>query len=514
MNTTAAAMTALHGDRHGRLPLALVTLTVAAVAAMGFGVAQGQWLVSALTLVGMLGLVLAPRPAILLWALLLLGLIGAGLTKLYLPGWQELRWAVVPLSGLLLGHVLLARLAVQVRPAPGKAPPLLGWALAFIAWALLVSVLQQPDPGQLLRGVKGYFQVWGLLFALALLAWPRALMRERLPAFVLALGLLQLPFALQQWWVLVPQRAAAGLPGIVPADIIAGTFGGQVDGGGANSLLALVQCIVIAGLLALWQQGRLRARWLWLGLPLLLAPLLVNQAKVSLLYLALVFLLLFGAELWRRPLHFAAGLLALGLLLAALIGAYTTLSGNPAITGARELVRESWATNVTADHLPSGELTRTGALRYWAAQHVPHDLPGALLGHGLYETRQGEPDGAAALWDAAAPALGIKNTTISALLWDVGVLGLLLVGGLFIAAIATAGRALRRHAADPWLTALLRAGRVAVVLLFCSLWIKSYFGYHVAFQTLFALLFGWLGYWAMQAPTDKGGAQQPTGCST
>ena len=123
---------------------------------------------------------------------------------------------------------------------------------------------------------------------------------------LLLIALLQLPFAAHQYLCLVPKRIGLG-EGIVPADVVAGTFGATLLGGGANAVLAAFLVIVVGLLLALWKNGVLSAADGQLLSLLLLTPLLVNQAKVAVLYLPLMFVVIFYRDIVRRPGKVPAG---------------------------------------------------------------------------------------------------------------------------------------------------------------------------------------------------------------
>jgi len=487
-----------HSGQFSGLPLALTGMVLAlglfGAGVAGYGVANGSMVLAVVPVALLCAVLLSVYPTLTLWLALAIGLVAAGLAKLYIPALAEIRWLVVPLGAILSLHVLLGSLAESRASVRRLAlVPILWWAVVVVAVALLAVLLNTPEPVQLVRGLKGYFQVWGVLLGLALLAWPEQLMRRRLPQALFAVALLQLPFVIQQYLVLVPQRMALEVKGLVPADVIAGTFGAQVYGGGANSMLAAYMFVVLAGLAGLWQRRALSGRWLAFMGVILMAPLLVNGAKVSLVYALVLFLVLFGRDVVFRPWRFLGIGSVAALAVAAMLFAYTLSVDNRRVGDWSELLVNIYQTNVEADQENRGTFTRGGALRYWVEQHIPDDPLGAVVGHGLYTSRH---SGAGVdLWNTNDPALGIKNTAISAILWDAGLLGLAAVFGLVISAYFTAGRLARHYRDDPWLAGLFRGAKAAMAIIFVSLWIKSYFGYHIAYQTLFVVLLGWLAYW-------------------
>ena len=72
------------------------------------------------------------------------------------------------------------------------------------------------------------------------------------------MGVLQLPFAFYELIYIVPIRER--IPGLVPVDAVAGTFGTSCTGGGVNAGMAVFLIIVLGFLIA-----RHRARLLWSG---------------------------------------------------------------------------------------------------------------------------------------------------------------------------------------------------------------------------------------------------------
>ena len=125
--------------------------------------------------------------------------------------------------------------------------------------------------------MKGYFQMWGLFLSVVYLRWPESFTKN-LAWGLFLIALLQLPFVAHEYFVLVPKRFGLG-NGIVPVDIVAGTFGAILEAGGANAVLAAYQVIVVACLLALWKNGALSGFKPQVLSLALLSPMAVNQAN-------------------------------------------------------------------------------------------------------------------------------------------------------------------------------------------------------------------------------------------
>ncbi len=108
-------------------------------------------------------------------------------------------------------------------------------------------------------GMKSYFQVWGI-FITAYYLIDDEKDAARLMRFILVLGVIQLPFVFHEFFFLVPKRMGdvAAEHGLVAIDVVAGTFGGAMMGGGRSPSMALllVTCLTVVG--AAWRSGQMK----------------------------------------------------------------------------------------------------------------------------------------------------------------------------------------------------------------------------------------------------------------
>ncbi|MFH0341653.1 MAG: hypothetical protein ACHBNF_05855 [Chromatiales bacterium] len=480
-------------------PLAFLFAFVGAIIA-GAIVASGNILYAALFGGALIGLIIAGSPVLLLWVTIITSLVLAGTARLYLPGLQNIRW-LVPVAVLgLTAHAFFSQLAIPKIQRGRPIPAILWWALAFFCITLLSTLGNMPSGAQMLRGYKGYFQVWGLLIALAYIPWPAVLI-NKLPRALLGIALLQVPFALHQYFVVVPSRVTQG---IVPVDIVAGTFGAELEGGGLNALLSAFQFMVVAGLIALWRRDRLSGTRALTLSAVLLVPLLINEAKVSLVYGIIVFLVLYRNEI-VRPLRFLRQGLVFTVVFGIFLMAYTMNAPSDKVQSWTDLIMFTYGYNVSTKENQEGELTRWGELEFWAQKHGVKNLPHTLLGYGLGVSRVSDGGvmesliptdrSSAGKVGSINPALGIGNTAVAALLWETGIIGLLCIFALFWSAYRLAFHLERRYAQDPWQSAIFRAGQAAIAVFFVSLGHKNLLVFEVGFQTVLMLLFGYLVYW-------------------
>lgn len=433
----------------------------------------------------------------LLWAVALGGLVVTGLTQLYLPEVKFIKF-LFPLAALLLFcHGVMTRIVERSAPNPPARSGILFWMCAFLLVAG-ASMIVNWNPGVAVLGFKSYFLMWILVFALVLSRFTVQDFDGLLKA-MLAIAFLQLPFVLHQYVALVPLRVNLG-PGIIPVDILVGTFGGNALGGGANAVLALFVFAVFACLLGLWKHGALSAtKTALLGLPILV-PVFFNEAKISVFYLPVIALVLFYADIARKPLRLAAVTGIAAGLFAALMTAMTAFHPGGELRSWSELVDITYRqqiADITELRGQHSELTRWTALTFWAEENIDAHPVNLLIGHGPGASRTSE-DGEWTLTRTLAETryhdgMRIGYTALSAILWDTGILGLIAILGMLTAAFRTAGRLARAWAPrDRFRSGVFDGLRAVICLLAISLAHKDFFVLHLPYQTLFLLIMGYL----------------------
>ena len=473
----------------------------------GLVAATGDLLIIGFLVVTVLIIVLATNPGALLWISVLGGLIVSGLLELYLPNLQIIRWAFA-MAAILLPVAALIRNMRPTAVALFPMPALFFWAMAFLLLCLVTTTLNWHGVGQAVFGWKSYFQVWGLLIGLALLRQTPSLFNS-LPKTMLLIGLIQLPFALQQYLFLAPQRV--GLQhGIVPVDIVAGTFGASLTGGGSNAAMAVFQIILASVILALWRSGALRRFWVLPLAGILLVPIFINESKISVIYILLSYLIIFWTDVVKRPLRFIAGFGFIAAMAVGLILSYGALHESSAYKSPMALVEHVIEQN-TRKGVGYGtySLNRTTSLLFWAEEQNRYGLASALLGHGLGESR--DENTVLGLSQSMAvnryAGLGIGLTSVTSLLWDVGVLGLLLMLGMFISAYRLAGKLSSIHAGSPWQSGWYKGIQGGIAILTLGLAHNNFVVYHFEFQTFVLFVMGYLIHAARHA------GPEPTGVS-
>lgn len=488
--------TLLHaeGGTLSRRPL-IVWLLALGMALVGGVVSALGNLTVAIVFVGLLvALAVAPSRNAVFWFVVTSGLILVGVMQLY-ASVKYARYVVPLVAAFLLLHAFMERLTQRTGPSREPVAEIVWWSLAFMLFTALSTIVNWAGVGNAIVGLKGYFQVWTLFASLVLIRWDDRFV-DTLPRAMLAIAFVQLPFVLHEYFVIAPRREALG-PGIVPVDIVAGTFGANELGGGANAALTVFLFCVIACLLGIWKHGALRTRAL-LGLTLVLIfPVFINETKISAIYLPMVIGIVFYRDIIERPGRFIAmGSVALGVL-AALLTALALFQPSGKIKSWEDLIMftiERQTASAEERGSQYSELSRVTALTFWAEQHVHANPANTLFGHGLGASRVQESglDLGTSLAESKYGGMQIGYTAVSAMLWDTGLIGCGAVFGMFFAAFRTAGRLARFYVDRPVRAGIFDGLRAAVAILALSLFHKDFFVFHIPFQTLVLLLLGYL----------------------
>ena len=439
----------------------------------------------------------------LFWFVIVGGLVITGVAQLYLPGARHIRY-LVPLAaaGLIL-HGIMARLTAEYAESfQHKIPSLLQWALAFLILGLASLLINWDGIGVAINGLKGYFQAWPLLLGMVMIRWDKQFI-DMMPKLILAIAFIQIPFVLHQYLFLVPKRIGLG-DQIVPVDVVAGTFGATLYGGGANAVLTAFLMLIIACLLGLWKRGVLSRSTTIILCLFFLSPVFVNQTKIAALYLPIVYIVLFYKDLIAHPLRVIGTGLALAGLMAGLLTALTLGQPSGKLETWSDLVEftvERQTASVSERRGQYSELSRWTALTFWFNEHLDENPVNTLIGHGLGSSRVQESglNLAETLAEKRYGGLQIGYTAVSSLLWDTGVLGLIVTLGMFYSAFRLAGQLsdyFRNR--DPVRSGICEGLKAAICVLALSLAHKDFYVTNIPYQTMVLMIFGYLSVNAME----------------
>jgi len=460
-----------------------IFLVMSAVAGFAGLIASTGSILLAQLLVGAVGgVVLLRAPNISVWLLLAIGLL-YGVFASYIPALTKLPWALALISMLLL-------LPVAMQFISHKQIPAFIWlAVIFMLYALLVTFIQWDSLSQFLAGFKRYFQMYGLMFALALLAFKPKDYKLWLK-LLLIIALIQLPFALLQRFMLGDiSSGAAEL-----TDRVAGTLGSSAEGGSASAQMAAFLIMAATFVVARFKEGLIeKSKMMWLCL-ICLIPLGLGETKIVIILLPLAWLILMRNDFRKNTSRFLLQLLAL-LIITAIFGLiYLGLNkGSIANMTNLDVLTQTLEYNVGSQGYGTNILNRTTVIGFWWLNHGWHEPIQLLLGHGLGSSYFSS--GSAVFGNVAAAFIGygIDLTSASSLLWDTGVLGLLLFLSIFIAAWMSAGR-LRKTSINPSIRADALATQACIAVLLVFVFYDSTLTNILSFELICAAVLGYLGY--------------------
>ncbi len=387
----------------------------------------------AVGLVGGTFLLAIPKKTILL--VIALGLATPALLDMVGHGFHRVLWAVSMMALLLWVPALLN--LFSFNPQHKKHIPLFIWLLlVFVIYALVVTVSQLHGMGELFSGFKRYFQAFGLLLALVTLANTRKDFDFWLK-LLLIIALLQLPFAFFERFILVPLRGGL-VAGGQATDIVAGTMGANLDGGSPNSVMVTFVLIAAAFMFTRWKAGLIETSRAALLALILLLPLALGETKVVIVMLPLLAFVMLRKDIVREPSKFIPvfGVMLILTAILACLYVYVILDSN-FNDAAADILRY----NVQDIGYGTLLLNRTTVMTFWAKFHSLQDPISFLFGHGLGSSYGNGFDAGhiARLY----PNYGINLTTISTLLWDLGIVGLCMYVSIYLAAWVQIGKVWR-----------------------------------------------------------------------
>lgn len=441
------------------------------------------------------GLLLLSINARLLFAgALLLTYVGVGLATTF-GGVGQALWAPYFFGLFFYIKLMTDRLVATGGPRKGTLAPFVGFVLLFALWTVVVAVLNEQDPLQFLIASKNYLFLWSLMLAcMWILDGERHF--KRVWQFLIAVALLQFPFALFEYVVFGGRMVQEGGKSW---DAVVGTFGGLEEAGGQSATMGFF--LVFAIVLAL-AMVKVKALPRWLGYVTVLtclATLTLAEVKVMVLvYLPIAVFLAFRHDLRRNPAKFmtlVAGAAAMGLLI---MSAYVVIHYQRVAPGAKVTaemtLREVFRRETDPDFYDArrGTMGKIALVVHWW-RHNDLDEPIKMMaGNGMGSTHiskffVGEV--------VKENQFRVDRHLMSILLWETGVMGLLIFAAVLGSGALTSFRLARDTRIPETSRALLDVGGVGLLLCLASFIDNRFVLGFPTVSTLMMLLLGHAGYW-------------------
>lgn len=384
----------------------------------------------------------------------------------YFGGVDKAFW-IPYLLGMLV-HLRLLAVMVNSRSLGGDRLPAGRFILVsiglFFTVAVASSLINGVAPLQWFVAGKEYFFLWSVLFAFVL-GVLKPVDLERLMRFAPWFLALQIPVVLYQRFFVAANRVGSS-----PFDAVVGLFGGNPEGGGASGAMAMFSLAIIAITIEAWR-SRVISGWRTLvTVALAAASIALAEVKFAFVLIPVMALLLYGRELLRQPARALTGLLiALSVtwgLLALYQSQYTsdrTRQGQSIAAYIKIILERNTGTDVM--NLHSLELGRVAAFVLWWDSQSAADPAQTLIGRGIGSTRVGSM----VVGDVAKEMrVRVGRSTMVIYLWEVGVLGSVLILAALIASALVARRLASENAlaSQAW---MLRGASIGLMLIILGL---------------------------------------------
>ncbi len=255
--------------------------------------------------------------------------------------------------------------------------------------------------------------------------------------------------------------------------------------------------LVWSCLLALWKNKVISTVRTLVISAVILAPVMINEAKVSVVYVVTVFLVIFRRDIFRNLTRF----IGVGILTTAIVAimfvAYMKQAPEGKVQSWSDLITYTLEYNLEEADSQEGKLSRGGAMKLWLEDHG--SVTNTLLGYGVGVTRADDHNDLAKKLGISDPlSFGIGNIAVIAILWESGIIGFAIIVALFMVAFRNANELERRYAGNMEQSGIFLGLQGAIAVLFISLWHKNFFVFHIGYQAIVVTMFGYLAYWLRQ----------------
>lgn len=359
-------------------------------------------------------------------------------TVQYFTGVVAVLW--LPFLMVLLMVMMLIMLR---QPQPLALTPqekgILTLYLTFIFLSLSATFLQ----GGAVVTIVGFKNE--LALSLILLCMLLGMFREsqiyRLTRLFNWLFYVQFPVAIFQVLVMVPRRVA--IRGEFEKwDSVVGTFGGDPLGGGNTAAMGMFCLLIMLMKVSEFKHGICSFKSMVIHLVLAFTMCIIGEVKFVILLSP--FLL---ALLWMMPCYVSGVskvslrslLIIAGGMVVLIFGAITILAANYSSAFGGDPTKSAFSVFVdslgyifdTNYIMENGELGRFTTIFFWLKHNDLFGIGSILFGYGLNATNSGSTvsPGYISAWFH----LILDSTSLSMLLWEVGIIGVLLLAGIFIA---------------------------------------------------------------------------------
>lgn len=384
-------------------------------------------------LIFILGIFLAPLPIlcpaeVIYKSLLLCNFFIVGMVQ-YFADIQQMHWIPSLLFAALLVRLPFDMMSFRHRNRQQPLTLVFVSIMCFCAALIISAIANQTPAPQTILGIKHF------IFPLAITTlivysdftqdfWLKIC--RYIPPFII----LQLILALYQHFFIGKARETAFTTklGAISWDAVAGSFGGDAEGGGFAGSLALFLCFGCVATYVL-QNAKQISNMLAITTYLSsLGVILLAETKIIIVYLPLTLFVYQRKRILTSPSTLLLTIGAIVVFIPSLLLIYNSLhyssiNGGIGSGSISEIAEHVFKADIDSDAFNSetAELSKSSAVKLWWIENVDSgELFNIIFGHGLGATKTSATFGVGEV--AKRFPFPVANTTFLALLWDAGII--------------------------------------------------------------------------------------------
>lgn len=437
----------------------------------------------------------AAKPTLLLWFSTIFTLILGGFVGYFFPSLKIVWWISYGASALLYVPALLFLTKKSPKQFPVLSNTAVIFTLLFLAISLISSIASTTPLPQLTAASKSLFMfggLWAFLMAgqlseRTIIPWLKGL---------LFVGLIQFIPVMYQFLVVRSWRVAHTSFQVESADSVVGTFGGSQTGGGLGAVLVfyLIVCIIVLLAMQKYKVSRWSNNW-WIY-ALLGLPILFTEVKAAFIYLPVGIFFLYRRYLLQRPIKFIFGSIFICLIIVGMLYSLQTIHLSTRGDNWRDNLQKAFSYSFQSQtqfgRITDFKFSRISAVQFWWQEQDADHLANILIGHGLGSSRtQGQVLGTNA---ARYGETKIDLTGLSALLWDVGLVGVSLLFAILIIFFLLSGKLAYSNKLSAWQQALASGLHATIPLVALSIPYRNDIPYAAPMMFTVMTVFGLIGW--------------------
>nr|WP_320016115.1 hypothetical protein [uncultured Desulfobacter sp.] len=436
----------------------------------------------------------AIKPVYLLWISTIFTLVIAGTIGYLHPSFKIASWIAYGAVALLYAPAILG--FTKKKPVQFRFPSVLIvlFLILFILICTVSTIWSNAPLNQVIVASKSIFLFGGLWCFFANSNLSSQIVMNWLKTLLL-IGLIQIFPVIYQFIVFRGWRVAHSRFKTESADAVVGTFGGsQLAGGGLGAVLVFFLIVSIIILLSMNNHRIFSWKKIWWIYLVLWLPILFTEVKVAFIYIPVGLFFLYWKYLFQKPGRVVIGLFFAGIILVGMLYSLQTI--HLAFKGS------DWKKNLTNafgysfqvdTSKEKGSGGRAQALNFWWQEHKSDKFVSKMIGHGLGSSRtQGQVLGFEAKYYRGNQLIDL--TGLSLLLWDVGLVGTLLIYAILICFFILAGKLSNSAVLDKWQKALSNGLQAVIPLVAISLPYRNDIPYAANMMFIVMGIFGLLSW--------------------